>query len=376
MADNAILDSLKEVYTQGGVALVLGAGVSRDSNIPSWNDLLKAMVKKCIGGTDNNTFTQLTRNNLSLTAIASLLEQHCESRRDFVQVVRETLYDDFPFKNRKVDKYTRGEFVRFIRKGEVQNEFKKQGVKYKPNPTLRSIGALCTVRRMERSKAGKMVPRNFANPRVKAIVTLNMDALLQTYVSAFSTKHLVRTVERPSAEPFAETINLYHMHGYLHFDVTEKSHRRDSAESVILTEQDYYDFFNQPNKMFNYTFLYLLREHPCLFIGLSMQDENIRRLLHYSKLERMQALANKRGISIERLRGNKTLMEKGIKRHFAVLLRNKNPKVNTAMEDTLGALGVRVLWLKSHVRIRELIKTLYTSIPEDGGNWLDVYGKE
>ena len=73
MADNTILDSLKEAYTQGGVALVLGAGVSRDSNIPSWNDLLKAMVKKCIKGTDNNTFTQLTRNNLSLTAIASLL---------------------------------------------------------------------------------------------------------------------------------------------------------------------------------------------------------------------------------------------------------------------------------------------------------------
>ena len=375
MDEDKILEALKDAYTQDGIALVLGAGVSRDSNIPSWNDLLRVMVKKYVKGADKNTFKQLVKNNLSLTAIASLLEEHCGNRHDFVEAVRETLYDGFPFKNRKVDKYTSGEVVRFIRKGDVKDEFRKCRVKYRPNPTLRSIGALCTVRRMEKNRKGKLVPRNFSNRRVRAIVTLNMDALLQTYVSAFSTKRLIRTVERPSAEPFAGSINLYHMHGYLHFDPVEKSHKRDSAESVILTEQDYYDFFNQPNKMFNYTFLYLLREYPCLFIGLSMQDENIRRLLHYSKLERMQALANKKGISIEQLGKRKALMDKEIKRHFVVLVRSKNPQVNAANEETLGALGVKVLWLSSYSRISGLMKSLYTSIPEDSGNWLDVYGK-
>jgi hypothetical protein len=229
---------------------------------------------------------------------------------------------------------------------------------------------------MEKDSRERLVPRNFANPRVRAVVTLNMDALLQTYVSAFSTKRLVRTVERPSAEPFAGSINLYHMHGYLHFNPTEKSHKRDSTEAVVLTEQDYYDFFNQPNKMFNYTFLYLLREYPCLFIGLSMQDENIRRLLHYSKLERMQALAKKRGVSVEKLGMNKALMDKEVKRHFVILTRNKNPQVNLANEETLGALGVKVLWLDSYARISGLVKSLYASIPEDSGNWLEVYGKE
>ena len=376
MDDDKILDALIHAYTQGGIALVLGAGVSFNSNIPSWNDLLRGMVKKYVNGADNTTFTQLTKNKFSLTTMASLLEERCGSRRDFVEAVREALYADFPFKNIKVDKSNRGDFLRYIRKGEVKEELRKAGVKYRSNPTLRSVGALCTVRRMERDSSERLAPRNFANPRVHAIVTLNMDALLQTYVSAFSTKRLVRTVERPSARPYPERINLYHMHGYLHFNPTEKANKRDSTEAVVLTEQDYYNFFNQPNSMFNYTFLYLLREHPCLFIGLSMQDENIRRLLHYSKLERMQALANKLGIPVEQLGKRKALMDKEIKRHFVILMRNKNPQVNLANEETLGALGVKVLWLNSYAGISGLVKSLYTAIPEDSGNWLEVYGKE
>jgi hypothetical protein len=106
-----------------------------------------------------------------------------------------------------------------------------------------------------------------------------------------------------------------------------------------------------------------------------MQDENIRRLLHYSKLERMQALANKRGISIEQLGRRTALMEKEIKRHFVILVRDRDPQVNRANEETLGALGVRILWLSSYSRISGIVKTLYTSVPEDSGNWLDVYGK-
>ena len=374
--DDKTLKALKEAYTQDGIALVLGAGVSRDSSIPSWHDLIHIMVKKYVKGADSNTFNRLVKNNLSLTAIASLLEEHCGNRNDFVEAVRDTLYDNFPFKNTKVDKYNRGEFLRFIRMGEVKEELRKRGVRYRANLTLRSIGALCTVRRMEKNKRGKLIPRNFANSRVRAMVTLNMDALLQTYVSALTTKRLVRTVERPSAKPYAESISLYHMHGYLHFESSDKSRKRDSREAVILTEQDYYNFFNQPNSMFNYTFLYLLREHPCLFIGLSMQDENIRRLLHYSKLERMQALANKNGITVEQLGKRKALMDKEIRRHFVVLLQNRDPQVNKANEETLGALGVRVLWLRSYTGVRDLMNSLYTSVPEDSGNWLDVYGRD
>jgi len=258
----------------------------------------------------------------------------------------------------------------------VNDRVRKPGVVYKPNSTLRSIGALCAVKRLEENKKGEPVFRNFANPKIRAIVTLNMDALLETYMYAFTTKHLLRTVERASADPYESTINSYHMHGYLHFNPKEKSQERDAVDSVVLTEQDYYDFFNKPNSLFNYTFLHLLREYSCLGIGLSMQDENIRRLFHYSKLERMQALANKKGVSMEELREMKPLIEREIKRHFVILKRDENPQMNQATTDTLGALGVNVLWVDEHFDVPVLLEKLYTSLPEDKDHWLDVFGRD
>lgn len=108
------------------------------------------------------------------------------------------------------------------------------------------------------------------------------------------------TVERASAGPYAQSesergsfvprrINIYHLHGYLRFDKKAGEPRKET-DKITLTEQDYFDVFNDPTSIFNYTFLHLLREWTCLFIGLSMQDENVRRLLHYSAKERMESL--------------------------------------------------------------------------------------
>lgn len=78
------------------------------------------------------------------------------------------------------------------------------------------------------------------------------------------------------------------MHGFLRFDQAARDLSKNAPDAAVLTEQDYFEFFNDPMSLFNYTFMYLLREPPCLFIGLSMQDENIRRLLYFSRMERMR----------------------------------------------------------------------------------------
>ena len=55
---------------------------------------------------------------------------------------------------------------------------------------------------------------------------------------------------------------------------------------------------------------YLLCEYFCLFIGLSLNDDNIRRLLHYSKVEREHSF-EREGVSQPD--------EREIIRHFAIL---------------------------------------------------------
>jgi hypothetical protein len=226
-----------------------------------------------------------------------------------------------------------------------------------------------------------------ANPNVHAVVTLNMDALLQSYVNARTKKRLLRTVERPSAKRYPGRINVYHIHGYLHFDMRHEDKSRDKPEAerqardapdaVVLTEQDYYNFYNDPNSLFNYTFLYLLREYSCLFVGLSMDDENIRRLLHYSKMERMRALERRRGKPIEavadpqeRERYVQELRE-ACARHVAILARNKNSEVDRAQEETLRPLGVSVAWVDEGFKgLPRKMGSLYRTAGEE---WEKVY---
>jgi hypothetical protein len=65
-----------------------------------------------------------------------------------------------------------------------------------------------------------------------------------------------------------------------------------------------------------------------------MTDENVRRLLHYSKRERVKSLRDEKLTEIRRK----------VTRHFAIL-KQDDPAVDAAIEDTLAPLGTRVLWM-------------------------------
>ena len=370
-------NTLTEIYEKDGIALVLGAGISYDSNIPSWDHLLEEMVKKYVKHGGRRLYAELKKSGMSYPVVASLIEEHCKTRHQFIEGIRDTLYADFPFHRIRFDRYNHWDFVRFVREGYVPPKFRRGKKRYTPNSTLRSVGALCLVR--EKHKASS---RFEANPKIHAVATLNVDALFQTYISTLTTRHLMRTVEDSSANVYPGQLNLYHMHGYLHYAAGEADSSLNAVEGIVLTEQDYYDFFNQPNRIFNYTFLYLLREYSCLFIGLSMQDENIRRMLHYSKLERLHAISNKMSIPIDLMKRGlisdeqKREIREQVGRHFAILQKSKIPKLNEAMEETLGALGVHVLWIKDFSEIPTYLKQLYESDPEQKGKWTAVYGRE
>jgi hypothetical protein len=245
------------------------------------------------------------------------------------------LYRTFPFFPDGVSKGNRREFVRYVKEN---------------NPTLHAVATFCAV---PNGGTGRYEP----NPLIRGIVTFNLDAVLQAYVYARFEKRLLRTIERASASSNASKINVYHMHGFLRFDQSAGDLSKEAPDTVVLTEQDYFNFFNDPTSLFNYTFLYLLREATCLFIGLSMQDENIRRMLHLSKLERVRALTSE-GVSASDARA-KSL------RHFAILQHNRVSCVDKAIEDSLLPLGTRVLWVDEWAEIPERLRVLYESTGND-----------
>jgi hypothetical protein len=125
---------------------------------------------------------------------------------------------------------------------------------------------MCVFRDMSRQELG---PACFsANPRIHDVISFNIDALLEALIKnkytsgRASPDEVYRTIEKPAASSQHGRVNIYHLHGFLRFDQYIKEPDRESV-SLVLTEQEYFDFFNSPTSIFTYTFLSRLRENSC-----------------------------------------------------------------------------------------------------------------
>jgi hypothetical protein len=343
LSPNARIE-LSQAYQKHGIVLATGAGISAGC-VPTWKELLRRIAEQCSPGEGDTLVNNLVAAGLSLPAIASILEGVCRNPGVYSERVRDALYRDFPFFPQGIDPGDPTPFLRLVQT---------------TNQTLVSVASLCAC-------PAETPGMYSANPRVHAIVNLNLDSILRSYVHfRYPNSRVLRTIDRPSAGRVRGAIPVYHVHGFVRFDVDPAERHRHAPDLRVLTEQEYYDFFDQPTSLYTYTFLHLLREYSCLFIGLSMADDNLRRLLHYSNRERIQSY----------LREGRT-SEEGTDRstrHFAIL-RTSQP-VSTAGADPdlfiqtgLQRLGVRVLWVDSYDQIPSLLAELYDSA---GGDWRAV----
>jgi hypothetical protein len=258
-------------------------------------------------------------------------------RQRFTELIREELYaprdarpkDRFPFFGKGITRENRDDFIRLVEK---------------ENETLKAVARLCIVE----DGAGGHV----RNTLIRAIVNFNFDAVLREYVHERYGKEILRTVERPSAGAIPGRIPVYHLHGYLLFEEDNfRNQRKEAPDLRVFTEEEYFDAFNQPTRMGSYTFLHLLREHSCLFVGLSLKDDNIRRLLHYSRSEREAAYIaeGKRETSA---RSRSVL-------HFALLKHSADADIDNLNKLSLRRLGTDVIWYDNHNEIPGLLEALY-----------------
>ena len=331
-------EELGSHYEQRGLVLALGAGVSVGSGLPTWDTLMRRIAVRIVG--TEEIVTALKSEGLSLPAIASVLKS-MNREYQFEGLVRTELYREFPFRN-GITPSNRAEFIALTQQR---------------NKTLAAVASLCAV-----SVKGPSEALFERNPRIQAIIDFNLDSVLRSYIRERYQTPILRSVERASKASELSKISTYYMHGFLRFDVDGEDPSAEAPDQMVLTEQEYFDFFNRPTSLFNYTFLYLLREYPCLFIGLSMVDDNLRRLLHYSRVERESAY---------RSEGRVSRAKKDAIRHFAVLLR-KVYELDQLIEGSLKNLGVTVLWVESYEEIPERFKKMYGA---SGGDWEAVSRK-
>lgn len=340
LPDNKGWNLLREQYQERGLVLALGAGVSTGCRLPSWPDLLKRMASACFGeGSGRKLAEELMDRGYSLPAIAGVLE--IQARRNhnvgLVYLIRSTLYEEFPIRGVADTRQKREELIEFV---------------HSNNPTLRAVASLCARRRGQ-----EYLP----NPKIAGIVNFNVDSILRNYTRAKYREWLLRTIVDAADNRHRDQIPVYHMHGFVAYDKGTQA-ADDATQECVFTEQQYFDFFNRPHSLFNYTFLHLLREYHVLFIGMSMLDDNVRRLLHYSTSERRRVLRSEG-------KSSKNPENTGL-RHFAIMKYSGSDRIDGLIDLSLRRLGTRAIWLDDYDEIPERLGRIYESKDQ---HWGDVY---
>lgn len=163
------------------------------------------------------------------------------------------------------------------------------------------------------------------------ILTYNYDNYLESYLDSlyvgFNTLY-------DSKCDINNQLSIYHVHGYLP-EVKFKSYiEKRHQKSIYLTEENYNELYNHPYSWQISSQLSFFRENVCLFVGCSLADPNIRRLLEMTKKE------------------NRT--------HYAIMTKDK-----MTMNDLVKAsnhfarIGIEVIWVNSYKEISDNLQLLY-----------------
>lgn len=325
------------------LGLFVGAGLSIANRMPSWVSLTASLANSA-----GKTVTSLANEGVPLTSqlgIAHGATLGSSGAEEWTERVRKALYRGFTLQlnenglSVQPDVYemesNKGRDVKLRRA--VRAFFEKT------NPALVEIISMCSVR-------GK----KDAAPRIVAVLTTNLDSLLQICDRAIhGSPRKLRTIERATKSSDIGKISLYHLNGYL-TPYKKASASKEAADRLVLTEAEYTRRNDSPNHWAATTLHFVLRECPVLFVGCSMDDELVRRALYRTCAGRLTDVgAEREERRIARLTGPK---------HFVVRKWPRSTATRDALVKSYELMDVSPVWVGAWkdlpVRLRQLRETL------------------
>lgn len=287
---------LKQSLKSGELTLVCGAGVSIGAKIPSWNELLLDLLESMMKRISNNqaiSFKGISTEDYQkrLGSSSLVMGKYLKSNlgKDFLTELRDSLYKNNP-------------------------------------KTCDLIDAIIEVSRPQRD--GK--PLN-------SIITFNFDGLIEENLENNNVKF--KAIDNEGIRNSADELPIYHVHGYL-----PRKGKISTNKDIVFSEDSYHTQFIEPFSWSNLIQLNKLSQNTCLFIGLSLTDPNLRRLLD---------VANRKDPS-------NNLNHYIIKKKPS--LDNNIEQIDELMifleEQDANELGLNVIWVNDFDEIGDLIKKL------------------
>ncbi|HBN05102.1 MAG TPA: molecular chaperone Tir [Bacteroidales bacterium] len=292
--NQTFIQQLNQALKLGDLTLICGAGISVGANIPAWNDLLFDLLETMIRKISNRKVIPVDSINKDYKSIFSssslIMGKYLKTNlgKDFLPALRDTLY--------------------------------------KKNPvTCDLIEAIVEMSRPQRD--GK--PLN-------SIITFNFDALIEENLKKHNIKF--KAIDNEGIRNNPTELPIYHVHGYL-----PRTGKIPSNTSIIFSEDAYHTQFIDPFSWSNLIQLNKLSQNTCLFVGLSLTDPNLRRLLDVAHRKNPSSSLNHYIIKkIPNVKGSEQTDE------LMMFLE----------EQDANELGLNVLWVKEFDKIGKLIKNL------------------
>lgn len=310
---NEYIRQLSQEYRRENIVLFLGAGASFDAGIPKWDNLISELFVTLIE-------EKLRENNINISSdkkdkiLKKLMEENSGS-----QLLQ----------------------TRLIRSG-LENRFTDlvSDILYKNSCSTSSlIDEICNFCIFKNGKIG-----------VQAVINYNFDNLIERKLARLRVKY--RSIYGEGMIPDSKEIGIYHVHGFLPED--KQSYENLENSLLVFSEEGYHKLFLEPYNWSNMIQLNYLTNNTCIFIGLSMTDPNLRRLLE---------IAVQKSLDIE---------ERA--KHYVILKRTqfiedsdfvKNPEIHefkkvyeVLQESFFEELGLNIIWIDDYPEIPNLLRKI------------------
>lgn len=245
-SEDTAVKHLKEAYNSGNLVLILGAGVSFNYKIPTWDSLLQRLLIKTI-----------EKESDSALLISKLFSKVFNPSPLVAGRYLQTYYDE----NDKKDKN------RFER--EVQKALYETYDENADSKVVDEIIKLC------------LAPGN--SPNIDSIITYNYDDIIERKLIEKNLDMPFQSVYGQSIDTTKTDLKIFHVHGYL-----PKDEKVNDENRITLGEFVYHEQYTNIYSWNNIVQINKFRDKVCLFIGTSLSDPNIRRLLDISNSQKKQ----------------------------------------------------------------------------------------
>ncbi len=317
-SSNSVIEKAKSDVSTNKVSLFLGAGVSMDANLPSWDQLLKALLNQ----KDGKPFLHINEANSEAISNSLANSSIVEGRYimdGYHSAIREK------YKDTKSDETTE-----LAIEEEAQKEVMER---------IREV-LYQNVNKTSKSKLMGTITSIASDECVKQLITYNYDDLIETELPD---KSKFTSVYNEDIDFFNNSKTIYHVHGFIPRD--------ESLPGIpVLSEREYHKLYSRMHHWANVVQLNALYTTTCFFIGFSMTDPNQRKLLDLA-----------RNVDLGSINAGKA-------QHYIFLKRQKlqgeavkavNDEHCREIENMMFELGLNVIWFDKFEELPQILLSIF-----------------